>query len=342
MVFQTNIFKHCDFSQAARLYQQAYQLQLETLEQMWQQRLEQKRQQIEQQWQLEHQEQSYEGNALEGISEQKPNFQDQAHKVGLKALEPWCKTNQQKLREALPLLQQWVTRRGTNALVEVEGQIDPRLTAKQIFQEFKSLDDRGLWLWTQVDSRSNWLQAQYKDPDRQWCALVPTILYSFKSLHSIPYSRWNRDGLHWLVNHNLATAMLSTPPKLSTEEILEIRLHGLRVKTGSKTGDMRKPETTYKLYGITNSDVRMLPELAQVMLTQIWCAHPQNRTKYMILDPENWDRMPEPLVNNEIFAPAPVDMPWNVSQDLPWHKEPAKQKTNVKMPQGELKLPWED
>jgi hypothetical protein len=78
------------------------------------------------------------------------------------------------------------------------------------------------------------------------------------------------------------------------------------------------------LYGVTHPEFRILPELAQVMLAQIWCAHPENRTKYMILDFKNWDQMPEPLITTEIFI-SPVaktkvakkddyviDLPWNV------------------------------
>jgi hypothetical protein len=44
----------------------------------------------------------------------------------------------------------------------------------------------------------------------------------------------------------------------------------------------------------------------------------------MILDPEKWDSMPKPLVTGEVFAALG-----------------STEKTNVKMPQDELKLPWE-
>jgi hypothetical protein len=37
------------------------------------------------------------------------------------------------------------------------------------------------------------------------------------------------------------------------------------------------------------------------MLTQIWLAHPQHRSNLMILDPNNWDHMPEPLIAASIF-----------------------------------------
>jgi hypothetical protein len=45
-----------------------------------------------------------------------------------------------------------------------------------------------------------------------------------------------------------------------------------------------------------------VPELAQTMIAQIWCAHPSNRTKYMVLDPKNWDAIPAPLISSDIFG----------------------------------------
>jgi len=337
MVFQQqNIFKAAPFDQADQIYTNAFRLQSQTLEQLWQQRQAHLRQKLEREWELQHPEQSYEGNALENLDEPKPSFQEQSHRAGLKALEGWAKDNQLKLRKALPLLAGWIARRGLHGLVLIEGQIDPKATARQIFQDFKSSEDRGLWLWTQLDSRSLWLQSQYKDPDRQWCALVPTILYAFKSLHSVNYSRWSRNNLHWVVNKNLCDAMLSSPPEIDKTELLEIRDYGLKVKTGTKAGEVRKPETSYKLWGVHDLRVRELPELAQVMLTQIWCAHPQNRTKYMILDPKNWDEIPPALVDQEVFVVQ--DVGWNAQGDFPWQPTLAQKAVVNKSPTTDL--PW--
>jgi len=49
------------------------------------------------------------------------------------------------------------------------------------------------------------------------------------------------------------------------------------------------------------TELGTVPKLVTTMLTQIWVAHPSLRTEYMILDPNNWDKMPEPLVGSEIF-----------------------------------------
>jgi hypothetical protein len=326
MLKSQNLFKAVPFDLAAQVYQQAYQLQLETEQEAWHQRQQREVEQLEEDWTSTH-EAPAEFNFSDKLTEQSaPDFKTPAKRAGERAVvESWVAKYPREILAAQPLVTQYLSRHGTNALVTVEGQIDPKLTTQRIFNGFNHLDDRGLWIFLQLNSKSGWLPSQYKDPGRQWCTLVPHLLYAFKANHSIPYSRWSRQGLDWAVNRSLCEAMLCDVPEFTVDELLDIRQHGLRVKSGSKTGDNRNPATTYKLYGTTHPEFRRLPELAQVMLAQIWCAHPENRTKYMILDPKNWDQMPEPLVTAEIFvAPA------------------AKQKTNVKMPQGEVKLPWED
>ena len=324
MLKSQNLFKAVPFSEAAQIYQQAYNLQLETELEAWQQRQQHLVEELEQEWTATH-EAPAEFNFTDRLTEEiAPDFTQQAKRQGERAvLENWVTRYDKQILAAQPLITQYISRLGTQVLVEVEGQIDPKATVQRIFNQFNHLDDRGLWIFLQLNSKSSWLPRQYADPNRQWCTLVPHIMYAFKVNHSVPYSRWSRTNLHWAVNRSLCDAMLCEPPPLSQSELLEIRQHGLRVKSGSKSGDNRNPATTYKLYGTTNPEFRSMPELAQVMLAQIWCAHPENRTKYMILDPKNWDQMPELLVTTEVFI-APVaktkvakkadyvlDLPWN-------------------------------
>ena len=42
-------------------------------------------------------------------------------------------------------------------------------------------------------------------------------------------------------------------------------------------------------------------KLIIAIMLQIWIAHPTRRTKYMILDPMNWDNTPEPIIDDSIF-----------------------------------------
>jgi hypothetical protein len=52
------------------------------------------------------------------------------------------------------------------------------------------------------------------------------------------------------------------------------------------------------------------------MLTQCWLAHPQHRKPTMIVDPNNWDNQPSPLVT-EVFSKE-TKATKQVVSDLPW------------------------
>lgn len=205
----------------------------------------------------------------------------------------------------------------------VEGQISGLDYLKQhFFTGDKWLE--GVYRFLMVDARSSYLTTQYKGEAKNFCSLVPLILYAHKLHNNIPYSMWKRDEIHLVVNSSLASAMVcEVPDGLTHELLLDIRSKGLVWKSGAKSGTPRDPQSTYKLYGVKNTEIGHLPELAQTMLAQIWCAHPSNRTKYMVLDPNNWDGIPPPLISQDIFkSPAPPPPTQRTttkySSDLPW------------------------
>lgn len=208
-----------------------------------------------------------------------------------------------------------------NADGAIEGQICGLEYVKKYFFN-NDLWHEGLYRFLMLDSRSSYLQQQYKGDGRAYCALVPLIMYAHKLHNQIPYAAWGRENLRYVVNDSLAQAMLCDVPLVSNEELLSIRESGLLVRTGAKAGETRNAVSTYKLYGIQDSEIGMLPEMAQTMLTQIWCAHPENRTKYMVLDPKQWDRVPPPLIAQSVFkVPEPQHVEIVTSsqaETMPW------------------------
>lgn len=320
-----------------RLYQQcldAENFALATKQQEFEQKRDYLLGQLEQQ--LGSAEASYEGNASETLNLQEPDWSEIKRQARQKYI----------VEEFIPqykldvTMQQWYLEQVIKYIVgdasdkfnlpknwmepykfvTAEGQINCREALNQIF-DFKSEWDRGLYWFLMLDSRSSYLKTQYKGEARQWCSLVPLILYPFKLLYNVPYSRWRREDLHLVVNKSLCDAMLCDIPEVSKERLLEIREQGMMYRSGTKAGEMRNPISTYKLYGVQSTDIGHLPELAQTMLTQIWCAHPQNRTKYMVLDPKNWDWIPDPLLSAQsIFQQETYKQSATpkVTEDLPW------------------------
>ena len=202
----------------------------------------------------------------------------------------------------MPQVIAWLTHKPINIaeMLTESGKISGQKMASAIF-DFGSEWDLGLYQFLMLDSRSAWISGQYKGEGRTYCSLVPLILYAFKLHKNIKYSEWDRDTLHLVVNDGLCKAMLCEPPEITREEILLAREQGLTFKSGTKAGTVRSPLSTFKLYDTTGTKLHKVPELAQTMIAQIWCAHPTSRTKYMVLDPKAWDSIPVPLITTDIF-----------------------------------------
>lgn len=177
---------------------------------------------------------------------------------------------------------------------------------------------KGLYYFLMLDSRSSFIKQQYKGEARAYCALVPTIMFAFKLRYGIPYEAWNIEQARLVMPHELYEAATIDVPDFTTEELLEARTKGLVWKTGEKAGQPRSPLYTHKLYGMQDTLIGKLPELTQAMLTQIWCAHPDNRTKYMILEPCRWDYIPISLIEPTPTFTHTEPAESTESNDLPW------------------------
>lgn len=205
-------------------------------------------------------------------------------------------------------------------VVTPEGLIDSSKIIKHAF-DFRDPWERGLYIFLMLDSRSAYLPSQYKGEGVQFCALVPLILYAYKLHHKIPYSRWDKRSLYWTVNKSLVDAMRHEGT-YAREDLLKARELGLVFQSGPKRGESRNPQSNFKLWSTKEGCLHGVPHLAQAMYTQIWCAHPSNRTPYMVLDPQNWDVMPSPLIAQDIFRqPSVLPVRGQIpdgSNDLPW------------------------
>jgi hypothetical protein len=168
--------------------------------------------------------------------------------------------------------------------------------AKNVGQDPKQ---QVLWRITRIP-RSVLVRSQTNYP--QYATLTPLILAGFKQYQGIGYETFRGcANLEWLVEPKLLEAMAVACPGLGSDKLLEIRNHGLMNKTGLKAGTLKPAETTWSLTGVKDTEIGHLPKLTQTMLTQIWLAHPAKRTQLMVLDPQNWDNMPEPLIKVELF-----------------------------------------
>lgn len=188
--------------------------------------------------------------------------------------------------------------------------------------------DLGLWTLVTKVPRSLVIRTQTHHDSVNSSTLVPIILAALKRDQNIPYNHWPRQDLHRAIPRLLAEciAWADSPESLScrslgSEELIKIRTEALVTKTGKTAGKPKDPLSTWTLTGLQNTPLWGTPKLISTMLCQVWVAHPQLRTGYMILDPWDLDRIPPSLWGENLFSPNEI--------------------TNTALNNKELKLPWE-
>lgn len=153
--------------------------------------------------------------------------------------------------------------------------------------------------------------------------MVPIVLAGFKKYQGIPYSSWSLENLEVLLDQDLAKLVRVIVPDITLSDLLALRNTALTDKTGPRAGIPNNPATCTKLNHLADTALGHLPKLAKYMVLQTWACHPSNRNEYMILDPNDWDRVPEPLISKDIFLPqTPKPVVARASglsnNDLPW------------------------
>lgn len=149
--------------------------------------------------------------------------------------------------------------------------------------------------------RKIFLKSQTNKEEAPYAKLTPLFMYAYKIYHNIPYSEWFREEVELVVEKTLADAMVTELPDLSKEDLNFYKKDALLVKSGEKAGQVRSSISTYILYPKGDSPLYPLNSLSRAMLCQTWLAHPDNRQSMMVLDPDDWDNMPEALVASKVL-----------------------------------------
>jgi len=194
-----------------------------------------------------------------------------------------------------------------------QGQVDSKATAQQNIQQPWEI---GLWRVVTQLKRSSLVATQNRPDSARYSMLTPLILAGVKQSQGVRYQQWF--NAEHLVHPQLWEAMHWAPPTMSTEELLDCRERGLEIP---KQGRQLNPTNRWCLSHQQGTPLEHAPALAGTMLTQIWCAHPTLRHELMVLDPEDWDRMPPALLESEVLQPTgsrrgastttiPTKLPW--------------------------------
>lgn len=220
-------------------------------------------------------------------------------------LEAWCLKNLLN-RGGSWLMPQLVAHFGSWRLVkDGNGKIDV-LETLRCNCEHNSVNT-ALWKLTRIP-RTCLVPKQIAQAE--YAVLTPLILAGFKRMQGVLYEQWRGlPKLEYIIEPRLLAAVNQTVPDLGSERLLEIREQGLMTRSGKSAGQLKSAENTWSLNGISDTELGHLPKLTQSIMTQIWLAHPSHRSNLMILDPQNWDHMPEPLIANNVFkTPEPQEI----------------------------------
>jgi hypothetical protein len=241
--------------------------------------------------------------------------------MNLEAWETWAESmNLSHLHTwLLPQLVAWY---GNWTLVYQDDVIDCVATVKHNCPDPKS---RAFYMLSRI-KRSLLVAQQTKNPD--YATFTPLIMMGQKRMKGLDYESWKcSSGLQYILEPRLFSAIVLAPEdleicaSLGSDRLREIQVQGLTTKSGKTAGSQKPAKSTWSLTGIQDTEIGHLPKLTQTIITQCWLAHPELRTPYMILDLENWDNMPKPLVSNEIFKQEPEQKPIRtkeVAEVLPW------------------------
>ncbi len=235
---------------------------------------------------------------------------EEAKTLSGETLEEWSKTMRLSYYSSW-MLPQIVAHYGNwevvNEKVSTEGQA-PRSNPLSTLKHNCTSDwEIGLWRVCTQLNRGRLVTNQNRPPNNEYSSLVPLILAGLKKFKGIKYSSWATEGLEHLMGKQLFTAAnFKLDSSLDKSRLLELRDLGLSKSQHSK------PTSAWRLSGLKDTELGGLPNLTVTMLTQTWIAHPSLRTSYMILDLNDWDNMPEPLVDTKVIASSDPfsDLPW--------------------------------
>jgi hypothetical protein len=227
------------------------------------------------------------------------------------------------------MLPQILAHYGNWQIVYSNNKVDAKATAKANMTTPWHL---GLWRVCTQLKRGSLVKSQNNPQFASYSSLVPIILAGVKRFQGVPYQMWDIDNSTKLISQDLLAAMFWVPQigevydnkayyGLGSEELLALREQGLTIKSGSRIGQTQNPTSTWRLTGMKGTILEDAPNLVSTMLAQIWVAHPSLRTEYMVLDPSNWDSMPDPLIAETVFIdsakPTKVKLE-KTHYDLPW------------------------
>lgn len=149
----------------------------------------------------------------------------------------------------------------------------------------------------------------------RWSTMVPLFLLAAREHRGVSYNDWDRDdpSLKYLMGKALAPILdlnVEEYNRLKDYDVATLREAAYTYASGPKVGTMH-PITGYKTTWKVD-----LPGTVKLMILQAWVCHVSIRTDEMILDPHDWDLMPDAV--DLVLDDALVVKPQTSEYELPF------------------------
>jgi len=181
-----------------------------------------------------------------------------------------------------------------------QGQPGEMISSTNTYEKMRAENDflalRILKLWYDVPrSKLIGVALTHKDA-RQYSSVVPLFMSAFKLYDGVGYEKWDKSDS--MLKYFLGSALegLTELPEGWTgpDDAVEERDRLQTYSTGAKSGETEAP-TSYKLNRATWYAPVLRSDIIARMVLQTWLFNSSLRNDLMILDPWDWDSMPESL-----------------------------------------------
>lgn len=131
--------------------------------------------------------------------------------------------------------------------------------------------------------------------NKRWCSLVPLVMFAIKEKHGITYEHWDKSNKYMplALGYNLK-GLTSIPEhvketirNLTPADVIELRENSLMRK-----GEKQSPLTYWTVQVAGQDWYNDLGNNIRHIVMQSWLANSTFRTEDMILDIDDWDKMP--------------------------------------------------
>lgn len=173
------------------------------------------------------------------------------------------------------------------------------VSSEKTFKHLSNSQIKALVSFLHNEPRSALLSGTAKANTR-FCTLVPLFMSAHKEYNGVNYEDWDKTDpyIEVALGHKLWTDI---EPYIKGYGFIDVKRKRALALKDTRGREVAKDAWPHHTITLDNGTKLKGGNLARHMIFQTWMANVEHRNKYMILDPVDWDKIPEPF--DEVFVP---------------------------------------